>query len=64
MYGLCSKRGGPSVGNSFMVLSQAIGAGTVNSSHVDKVLQEIDTTGLAPPANTLTGTLNIQAQAV
>jgi len=47
-----------------MVLSQAIGAGTVNSSHVDKVLLEIDTTGLAPPANTLTGTLNIQAQAV
>jgi hypothetical protein len=47
-----------------MVLSQAIGAGTVNSSHVDKVLLEIDTTGLAPPRQHPTGTRNTQAQAV
>jgi hypothetical protein len=47
-----------------MVLRRAIGAGTSKSIHVDNVLLEIGTTGLVPPANTPTGTLNIQAQPV
>jgi len=36
-----------------VALRQAIGAGTFNSSHVDNVLPEIDTSGLAPLAKTL-----------
>lgn len=46
-----------------MVLRQAIVAGTINSSHVDNILLEIGTNGLATPANTPTGTFNFQAQA-
>jgi hypothetical protein len=37
-----------------MVLRQVIVAGTFDSSHVDNVLLEIDTTGLAPPPTPLT----------
>jgi len=51
--------------NSLLVLSQTIGAaGTFNSSHSDNVALQINTTGLALPAATYTGTLNVQAQAL
>jgi hypothetical protein len=47
------------------VFSQAIGAaGTFNSSHADTIALTINTTGLGLPANTYTGVLNIQAQAL
>ena len=51
--------------NSQVVFSQAIGgAGTFNSSHSDTIALQINTTGLALPAATYTGVLNIQAQAL
>jgi hypothetical protein len=56
---------GPFGVNSQLVFSQAIGgAGTFNSNHVDSVGLQINTTGLALPAATYTGVLNIQAQAL
>jgi hypothetical protein len=39
-------------------------AGPFNSSHADSVALAINTTGLALPAATYTGVLNIQAQAI
>jgi hypothetical protein len=51
--------------NSIQVFSQAVGAaGTYNSTHSDNVALQINTTGLALPAATYTGTLNVQAQAL
>ena len=51
--------------NSILVLSQAIGAaGTFNATQTSNVALEINTTGLALPAATYTGTLNVQAQAL
>jgi hypothetical protein len=51
--------------NSIQVANQAIGAaGTFNSSRTDNLSLEIVTTGLALPAATYTGTLNVQAQAL
>jgi hypothetical protein len=38
--------------------------GTFNSTHSDSVALQINTTGLALPAGTYTGTLTIQAQAI
>jgi hypothetical protein len=56
---------GPFGANSIQVFSQTVGAaGTYNSTHSDSVALEINTTGLALPAATYTGTLNIQAQAL
>ncbi len=56
---------GPFGANSIQVFSQALaGAGTFNSTHSDSVALQINTTGLALPAATYTGTLNIQAQAL
>jgi hypothetical protein len=56
---------GPFGVNSIQVFSQAVGAaGTFNSTHSDSVALQINTTGLALPAGTYTGTLNIQAQAL
>lgn len=47
------------------VFTQAIGgAGTYNSSHADSIALVINTTGLALPAATYTGVLNIEAQAL
>jgi hypothetical protein len=47
------------------IFTAAIGAGTFNSSHgPDTIGLTINTTGLALPAATYTGTLNIQAQAL
>ncbi len=47
------------------VFTQAIGAvGTFNSNHSDSIALVINTTGLALPAATYTGVLNIQAQAI
>lgn len=52
--------------NGMTVFTQAIGgAGTFNSSHgPDTIGLTINTTGLALPAATYTGVLNIQAQAL
>jgi len=52
--------------NGVTVFTQAIGgAGTFNSSHgPDTIALTIDTTGLALPAATYTGVLNVQAQAL
>ena len=52
--------------NGMTVFTQAIGgAGTFNSTHgPDTIAMTIDTTGLALPAATYTGVLNIQAQAL
>jgi hypothetical protein len=56
---------GPFGVNSLVVFSQAVGtAGTFNSSHVDTLGLQINTAGLALPAATYTGVLNIQAQAL
>jgi hypothetical protein len=56
---------GPFGANSIQVFSQTVGSvGTYNSSHSDSVALQINTTGLALPAATYTGTLNIQAQAL
>jgi hypothetical protein len=56
---------GPFGVNSIQVFSQVVGAaGTFNSTHSDNVALQINTTGLALPAATYTGTLNIQAQAL
>ena len=50
--------------NGVTVYTAALGgAGTFNSSHADTIALTIDTTGLALPAATYTGVLNIQAQA-
>jgi len=51
--------------NAITVFSQVVGAvGTFNSTHSDSVALQINTTGLALPAGTYTGTLTIQAQAI
>ncbi len=52
--------------NGMTVFTSAIGgAGTFNSSHgPDTIALTIDTTGLALPAATYTGVLNIEAQAI
>jgi hypothetical protein len=52
--------------NGMTVFSSTIGAaGTFNSTHgPDTIALTIDTTGLALPAATYTGVLNIQAQAI
>jgi hypothetical protein len=51
--------------NAITVFSQVVGAvGTFNSTHSDSVALLINTTGLALPAGTYTGTLTIQAQAI
>lgn len=56
---------GPFGVNSVLVFSQTVGAaGTFNSTHSDNVALQINTTGLALPAATYTGTLNVQAQAL
>jgi hypothetical protein len=50
--------------NGVTVFTAALGAaGTFNSSHADTIALTIDTTGLALPAATYAGVLNIQAQA-
>jgi hypothetical protein len=56
---------GPFGVNSQVVFTQAVGAaGTFNASHVDTIGLQINTAGLALPAATYTGVLNIQAQAL
>ena len=51
--------------NGMTVFSRPPGAGTYNSSHgPDTIALTIDTTGLALPAATYTGVLNVQAQAL
>jgi hypothetical protein len=57
---------GPFGANGMMVFNQAIGAaGTFNFAHgPDTIGLAINTTGLALPAATYTGVLNIQAQAL
>jgi hypothetical protein len=56
---------GPFGVNSQLVFNQVVGgAGTFNATHVDTVALRIDTTGLALPAATYIGVLNIQAQAL
>jgi len=56
---------GPYGVNSIQVFSQTVGAaGTFNATHNDSVALQINTTGLALPAATYTGTLNVQAQAL
>jgi hypothetical protein len=51
--------------NALTVFTLALGAaGTFNSSNVTSLALEINTAGLALPANTYTGTLTIQAQAI
>jgi hypothetical protein len=56
----------PFAANGMTVFTQAIGgAGTFNSSHgPDTIALTINTTGLALPAATYTGVLNVQAQAL
>jgi len=49
---------------SLQVFSQALAAGTFNSSRSDNLNLRIDTTGLGLPVGTYTGVLNIQAQAL
>src|SRR5712691_1839311 len=49
---------------SLQVFSQAVAAGTYNSSRSDNLNLKIDTTGLGLPVGTYTGVLNIQAQAL
>lgn len=51
-------------GSSVTVYSTAITGGNKNTSHTDTLALTIDTTGLALPAGTYTGTLIIQAQAL
>lgn len=47
------------------VFTQALtAAGPFNASHADSIVLSINTTGLALPAATYTGVLNIQAQAI
>ncbi|HEY2647037.1 MAG TPA: hypothetical protein VGI34_08680 [Candidatus Acidoferrales bacterium] len=51
--------------NGVTVFQQVLGAaGTFNSSHADTIAMTIDTTGLALPAATYTGILNVEAQAL
>ena len=51
--------------NGVTVFTAALGgAGTFNSTHADTIAMTIDTTGLALPAATYTGVLNVQAQAL
>jgi hypothetical protein len=51
--------------NGVTVFTAAIGGvGTFNSSHADTIALTVDTTGLALPAATYTGVLNVQAQAI
>lgn len=51
--------------NGVTVFTAALGgAGTFNSTHADTIALTIDTTGLALPAATYTGVLNVQAQAI
>jgi hypothetical protein len=50
--------------SAITVASQAVGAGTFNSTRSDTLDLQIDTTGLGLPAATYTGVLNIQAQAI
>jgi hypothetical protein len=50
--------------NGVTVFSQTLGAGLFNSTHADTIALTVDTTGLALPAATYTGVLNVQAQAL
>jgi hypothetical protein len=55
---------GPFGTNSKIIYTSALGAGSLNSSHVDSLGLQIDTTGLNLPSSTYTGTLNVQAQVI
>jgi hypothetical protein len=55
---------GPFGANSMHIYSLDLTSGPLNSSHVDSLGLQIDTTGLNLPASTYTGTLNVQAQVI
>jgi len=54
----------PFAANGLQLFNQAIAAANRNASRSDSLALQIDTTGLALPAGTYTGVLNIQAQAI